>query len=316
MDRVFTILTITVFSGLATPITTFAATWDQGAQGIKVSSTTTSFNVATLQDDFFGVDYGGTGASRGQSTQNNAYLSGQTVGTNYMWSQAIAESYAPAGTTYTSYTCTTQSGTYTCKTPSQIKVKGSHQLQTDEGSFPFYCPSSWFRVNGSHCYLINENAELTKSIGSAGKKRFDLNAYHTLQSDGKVDTFMKMRTCTSHLSSSCGTYVDIFNPAPSQTLTSSNQYFFCDTVESLIHCPSSASVGWEGDQIFRPLTGTYVEHSYTIDSSATETYKVGNLSPSETNDDVCWWTTITDPGGSNPTYKSTYKYNTASQCHS
>lgn len=314
---VISTIAIVLMGGL--PLNTSeAATWDTGAQGIKAQSTTSAFNVASVEDEFFGVQYQGPGASKGQSTQNNAYLSGTlALGmTDYVWSQALVETYAKTDTTYSSYTCTTQSGTYTCQYPNKIVVKGAHHLTTAEGLFGT-CPIGWSHNSfAGNCGLIQEGLELTKNIGLDGKKRFDLNAYHTLQSDGKVDTYMKMRTCTSYLSSSCGAYFEIYNGPISQTLTSSNQYFTCDTVGSIIYCPTSASVGWEGSNTFRPKTGTYDEHFYTIDSSATVSYKYGPASPEEQNDDICWWTSITNPGGSNPTLKSTYKFNTASQCHS
>ena len=264
----FAIVLMGIFSVLTVPVAESEASWDEGAQGIKVQSTGTSFNVAAVQSDFFGVDFGGSGSSKGVSVQNNAFIDGQTIGTNYLWSQALTEAKATTSTTYTSYTYDTQSGTYTCKYPSEVEVKGALQFTTDEGSWPFYCPSGWTRNTGLDCYLIvDESNEIIKDVGDASKKRFDLYAYKTL-STGKINAVLKFRTCTDD-TSGCGSYATL-KDITSGTVAGSNEEFISDSVEGTTYYPSSALVGWEGGSTFRPLTGTYVEHSYTIDSSGTE----------------------------------------------
>jgi hypothetical protein len=293
------------------------AAWDEGAQGIKVQSTGTDFKASATQDDFFGLRYAsGALAANGQGTQNNAFISGQSIGSDYMWSQSLIQSYGNSGITYSTYTCVRyDSSNYTCYFPDEIVLKASQQFETGYGGGFFPCPWGWTTAQGNtHCYKINEGSEMTKDIGNAGKKRFDLNTYHEIMSDGKVKAIQKIRTCTSYTAGSCGSYETIRN-FTTETVANSNQRFFCDSVGGTTYCPSSASVGWEGGSEFRPRSGTYVEHTYQINTAtATESYKTGNVAPAESNKDICWWDSIDKSGSTN--YKSTYTHNTASNCHS
>jgi hypothetical protein len=289
----------------------------EGAQGIKVQSTGTDFKASATQDDFFGLRYAsGALAANGQGTQNNAFISGQSIGSDYMWSQSLIQSYGNSGITYSTYTCVRyDSSNYTCYFPDEIVLKASQQFETGYGGGFFPCPWGWTTAQGNtHCYKINEGSEMTKDIGNAGKKRFDLNTYHEIMSDGKVKAIQKIRTCTSYTAGSCGSYETIRN-FTTETVANSNQRFFCDSVGGTTYCPSSASVGWEGGSEFRPRSGTYVEHTYQINTAtATESYKTGNVAPAESNKDICWWDSIDKSGSTN--YKSTYTHNTASNCHS
>lgn len=300
-----------VFSMMSMSIPNSYAAWDEGAQGIKVTSTDGDFDVTSVQSDFFGVDFGGTAASDGVSVQTNAFVDGQTIGTNYLWAQSVTEARPIPTTTYNSYTCGTQSGTYTCEYPNEVQMKGTFQMETDEGPLFFECPGGWTRVNGSHCWIIiAESTEATKDVGDAGDKRFDLYAYMELQSDGEVYAEQKYRTCDDD-DGPCTGYTSL-KSGTSDSVANSNEEFTSDQIGGTTYYPSSATVGYEGGQVFVPLTGTYIEHTYQVnDGSAVESYKTGNIVPGEANDDICWWDSISDSGGASPNFKSSAKYDTS-----
>ncbi|MEM2760942.1 MAG: hypothetical protein QXN83_09660 [Nitrososphaerales archaeon] len=305
--------------------------WDKGAQGIQVSNTAADYNVAILQTDQKGWKSLGTSDGTGTGSMNSAFLSGQTTGTNYLWSNA-ANLWRAASSTYNSYTCSTwPSGTFTCQYVNSIVYAPRQEFITDKtGGFPNCNDGSagagfWtYDSVNQNCYKRHPDpvAEYTFNIGAGGYKRFDMNGYMTLQSDGKVHSILKFRRCTSDAESSCGFWVTRLDYT-SPTLTSSNQKFTSGVVGGTTYYPNGALVGHSGGSSYTAQPGTFVELTYdATDSSGSPTASFKRCAPStgagicnapaEGNTNLCWWSPIGTTGVAKQ-YKSSAKYDTACQ---
>jgi hypothetical protein len=300
------------------------AAWDKGAQGIKVSGTSSSFNIAAAQTDLMGWRTTGTSDGTGASSQLNTYLSGQTTGTSYLWAQSVI-SFRASSSTYNSYTCNTwPSGSMTCDYVNAITLTPRTEFHTGKGLFGCNDGSAgWgFWINDDlDCYHsnppLNQLIEYSRNIGASGYKRFNLYEYMTLSSDGKINSVTKLSRCTTQ--TSCGGYEQFFSYT-SPTMTSSNQKFTSGSVGGTTYYPNAVFVGHSGGAVYTGKTGTYFEQTFDVSDSSTGNASYSKCtssnvctSPAEGNQDICWNTTIGDTGTAR-NFKSSAKYSTS--CHS
>jgi hypothetical protein len=282
------------------------ATYNVGSQGLEAHSTTSTFKQATLESQFEGTRYA-TDANNGFSVQNNQFVQGFTVGNGYLWTQSVIQAESATGTTWNSHTCTTQGGSYTCKLPASVKLRGVYNFWTDDGVFNS-CPSGFtYDPSVDECYKLDGTQFNTVTLSSS-ITRLDLNAYQDIQSDG-IHMIQKYRTCTG--SFSCGGYTNIMTWQVFSYANSNSRYDLGTPPEG-IRWGTQAIVGQcascnGGSGRVQFLDGTYFTEKYTINSSGTPILRAAGAidAPTENNDDLCWWDSITNPGGSNPTYSVT-----------
>lgn len=327
MPKFSIVILMTLMLASGAYVSTFPAAyaaWDKGAQGIKVSGTSSSFNIAAAQTDLMGWRTTGTSDGTGASSQLNTYLSGQTTGTSYLWAQSVI-SFRASSSTYNSYTCNTwPSGSMTCDYVNAITLTPRTEFHTGKGLFGCNDGSAgWgFWINDDlDCYHsnppLNQLIEYSRNIGASGYKRFNLYEYMTLSSDGKINSVTKLSRCTTQ--TSCGGYEQFFSYT-SPTMTSSNQKFTSGSVGGTTYYPNAVFVGHSGGAVYTGKTGTYFEQTFDVSDSSTGSASYSKCtssnvcnSPAEGNQDICWNTTIGDTGTAR-NFKSSAKYSTS--CHS
>ncbi|MEM3001084.1 MAG: hypothetical protein QW684_04015 [Candidatus Nitrosocaldus sp.] len=296
---------------MTTPI---HAAYNIGTQGIQVKNTTGTFTRATVQDEVRGVRFENVGATYGFGTQNNAFLRPQVIGQEFLWAQSIVLAKAPSGVTYSTYNCRLQDGSsFSCAVPSQIELVGHFELYTKPGiggcdalDLP---GEDWTLLYTGECNLLKEGMTITVTMPSAtNKPRIDLNAYAQVNtSTGKLYVDQKYRICQG---GTCGTYTKLFSYTTQRQLVSQGGHFDLGTISGDIYFPIAATVGYCCSLRVNFQTGTFITHVYTINTSATPEYRptTVNKAPSEENGNYCWWDTISNPGGTNPTYRTSAKY--------
>ncbi len=301
--------------------------WDNVAQGIEVDNTDSNFNEASGEADIFGARFEGLQDAEGFGLQHNAFLSGQITGTNYLWVQNIIFVVADS-LNHNTYTCSTwPSGTYTCAYVDKVNLNSRMEFHTDDTGILNTCEQGsvslgfWkYDIADDACYHIEDDIIEPVNIGLDGKKRFDINLYDKLETNGKVKLISKFRTCTSDLLSSCGAFTELWNTTSEFAMTSSNQHFTSDTFEGKEYATNMVLVGHSGGDIFNTLDNTYIEMVYdATDSGGTPTvdFKRCNSAaftkscvlPAESNRYIFWESPIGDTG-TQYQFKSSAKYDT------
>ncbi len=293
------------------------ADYSTSSQGVEAHNTSSTFTQATVEHQFYGANFatGSIGSGNGISVQNNQFTSGFTIGTEFLWSQSFIQFELPSGITYTNINCTTQSGSsYNCTMPSQVALKGVVNFWTKQNSFGG-CPTTWVAMTDGNCSNIFAGSWYTIPLNS-GTTRFDLNAYQQINTDGTIYLDQKYRTCTP----GCSSYSTLYDlTSPSAYGQPGNFYYDLGTYHG--NTPYYGVEGIEGecsscDNDFGKATmnsGTYSTQSYTINSSGTPYYRSvpNGAAPSEQNYQLCWYSSISNTGGSNPTFSTSALYNPA-----
>jgi hypothetical protein len=304
------VMTVIVFSAVAASGQNLAfATYNVGSQGVEEHSTSSTFTNASVQEGFEGVKTD-TGTSNGLSVQNNHFVHGFTTGSGYLWVQSFIQHEIPTTATFNSHTCTTQAGSYTCKLPSSVNIRGLTNYWTAQ--FLGTCPSGWSTSGMSDCVLVPATPAFTSVTLSSSVTRIDLYAYQELQTSGNVYEVQKYRTCTT----SCTAYTQLATDTKSYVSTTA--YYDLTThfggsvygVESVVGECGICDAGGAGKAKF--YDGTYGTEVYTINSSGSPSYRASGSStaPSEENSSLCWWNTIGNTGGTNPTLTATAQFGT------
>ncbi|HYL67007.1 MAG TPA: hypothetical protein VEU72_07630 [Nitrosopumilaceae archaeon] len=305
------VMTIIVSSAFATSEQNNAfATYNVSSQGVEEHSTTSTFKTPSVQVGFEGV-VTGTGTGSGLSVQNNHFIHGFSVGTGYLWAQSIVQQEIPTSATYNSHSCTTQAGSYTCKLPSSVTIRGLDNYWTNKDIFGG-CPSGWTLLSPD-CYFVPTPGNWNTVTLSSSSTRIDEYTYQNIDSSGNLNLIQKYRTCTS----SCTGYTQLDSDTRAYATSSSyydlTTYFGGTTygVEAVVgECGTCG--GGTGKVTFSD--GTYGTETYTLDSSGSPAYRASGATtyPAENNVDLCWWSSIGNTGGSNPTLTATAKYGTCS----
>lgn len=291
----------------------YAAAYNVSSQGVEHRSTGTTFKTATVEDRFEGtiVDIG---QNNGLSVQNNHFIRNFVVGTDYLWSQSGVQLERPGATTY-SHTCTTQSGTYTCKLPSTVNLRGVYNFWTAQ--FFGTCPSG-FSPSLGLCVKAGAGTWTGSPLPSS-TTRLDLNAYQTIQADGKVYLDQKYRTCTG--SFSCGSYFTLYShTTPTAYANSSTGHYNSQSISGTTYYGLQGAEGEcgscnSGTGRVNFYDGTYMTQTYTINSSGSPAYRATTTNnwPFEENNSICWWDSISNSGGSNPTFTTTARHTAGCQ---
>ncbi|MGB6463327.1 MAG: hypothetical protein WA799_00175 [Nitrosotalea sp.] len=307
------VLVIVMMSQCISPMQALA-TYDVSTQGIESQSTTSSFNQATVEGDFqgFKTDLDTSSYSNGFSVQNNHFVSNFVIGNDFLWMQSLVQVELPQGISFNSHSCTTQIGTYTCLLPSGAYVGAVYNYWTDPDFFG-QCPNAGWTLDMTTgaCYVAPTSSNFTLVSLTSSNTRIDFNAYQEIQSTGKIYLDAKYRTCTG--SFSCTGYSMIYsnttNTAYAQSppnsyytsytpLFQSTQYSAGDVVGECGACDF-------GSGMVTFYEGMYGQLSYVINSSGSPAYGTNNLDTGETNNNILWWDSITNSGGSNPTFSTT-----------
>ncbi|MGI0055907.1 MAG: hypothetical protein ACREAK_00880 [Nitrosarchaeum sp.] len=288
------------------------ATYNVSSQGLEAHSTTSTFKTATTEVQSQGIKYA-VGANNGFSVQNNQFVQGFTVGNGFLWSQSLIQAESATGTTWNSHTCTTQSGSISCQLPSSVNLRGVYNFWTDDSIFNS-CPTGFTYDSATdECYKAAGGAWVPVTLSST-KTRLDLNTFQEIQTGG-IKMIQKYRSCTG--SFTCDAYTTVKDWSPLFAYANSGSRFDLGTPPSGTRWGTQAVVGQcgscnggLGDVPF--LSGTYLTEKYTINSSGSPIMKAAGAidSPSENNTNLCWWNSITNPGGTNPTYSVTATYGT------
>jgi hypothetical protein len=296
------------------------------SQGVEAHNTNSAFTQATVLQEFYGANFP-TSSFNGISVQNDQFLVGFTTGLNYLWSQSFVQVEIPYGDQGRSIPCTTQSGSYNCHMPNEITLTPLENwwtTQQSDGS----CPStSWTPFprgagNTGDCYIqdpTNPSATLVQIPTS--DNRFDIYAYQQTNTDGTIYASQQYRLCSS---SSCDPYTPLHNyTTPVYGQTGSGNFFFGTGtahgtsyygVQSLVGECQTCNDG-HGKVTFQ--SGTYSTQTYTINSAVTgPQYRPPGIPnyPAEQNADLCWWNSITNSGGSNPTFTTSAVYSGSQPC--
>ncbi|MEO9362413.1 MAG: hypothetical protein ABI348_00800 [Nitrososphaera sp.] len=291
------------------------ATYNVSSQGVEAHGTASTFTQATVEDRFEGVRTD-LGDNNGLSVQNNHFLSHFTVGNNYLWSQSFVQQQIPTTATFNNHACTTQAGSFTCSLPSQVQLRGVYNFWTHANIFGF-CPSGFTAMSGE-CANINAGTWNTVNL-STSNTRLDLNTYQEIQSPGNVYLDQKYRTCTG--SFSCTGYTTLYSYTSPQYGNVGNFYYDIGTFNGNsrygVEGPEGQCGGCNGGTSRVNFgAGTYETQTYSITNPGgvpSPAYRASGITdtPAEQNANLCWWNSITNSGGSSPTFTTTAQYNTA-----
>lgn len=288
------------------------AIYNVGSKGIEHRGTDTTFKTTTVEDRFEGVRPSTNGQHNGFSVQNNHFVENFAVGNGFHWAQSTVQIETPNSPTYNTHTCTTQDATYLCQLPNQLNFRGVTNFWTDDTSGS--CPTGFEFVSSSGlCVDVDVGTWKGWGIGS-DITRVDVNAYQQLQLSGRIYMDQKVRFCTG--SFSCGSYTTLFT-APTNTYANSNSYYNSDVVFGATEY-GTQTLGGEcggcngGTGRITFDSGTYLTKVYTVQGPGNPVYRASGDDnwPTEDNDDICWWDSITD-GGS--TFTTTARQDTACQ---
>lgn len=306
-------LALTIVTTVALPMSeanqAFAA-YNVNSQGVEAHGTSTSFKSATAEDQWEGIQTA-KGTGQGTSLFNNHFVKNFSVGKDMLWSQSFVQIETPTSATTNSHTCTTQSGTYTCKLPSTVNLVGVYNVWTFQNAGT--CPTGFTPQPGGTCVDLGNGSIWGVTISST-KTRIDTNTFNQVQSTGKLYMDQKYRTCTG---STCSAYTTVYSHLTPVYATTSG-YFGSQFIP-----PLSATyygiVGPEGEcgtcnggaGRVSFLDGTYATQWYST-TSATPVYRAsGDLNlPKEQNKDICWWDIISTGGSLHTT---TYRYTAGCQ---
>lgn len=297
----------------------YGAAYNVSTQGVEHRSTGTSFKQATVEDRFEGV-VTDIGTNNGLSTQNNHFVNNFVVGNNWLWSQSPVQLERNTAT-LNNHSCTTQAGAYTCKLPSEVKVRGVPQIWTTTNIFGQCPPSPFTSVGGGLCVNIQTGSWNTVTLSSS-VTRLDLNTYQEIQSSGTMYLDQKYRTCTG--SFSCTGYTNIKSyTTPTAYASSTNGHYNSQSISGTTYYGNGATVGECAASVGCNLNtgrvnfydGSYYTKAYVINSSGSPAYRATSVNsfPTEENKNICWWDSISNSGGSNPTFTTTARYNSACQ---
>ncbi|MEM2159761.1 MAG: hypothetical protein QXN55_02265 [Candidatus Nitrosotenuis sp.] len=279
------------------------ATYNVNSQGMDARSTTTSFKQATVEDRFEGIitdvqsinNPPPPGGLVGASVQNNQFV--KNCNTTYcngslMWTQSVEKIETPDTATINSHSCTTQAGSFTCKLPSTVNVRGLYNAWTQQGAGGT-CPSG-FNPSVGYCGKVDQGSLWGVTISST-KTRLDLNTYQEIRTDGTIYTDAKYRTCTG---STCGAYSTAYTIPTPQPFGTSSSYYGSQSISGTTYYGTGVTVGecgtcngGTGRANFKD--GTYLTKLYVPNSgSYTLAYKAAGSWPGEQNQGICWWDTI------------------------
>lgn len=288
------------------------ATYNVGSKGVEHRGTDTTFKTATVEHRIEGAVPSTNGANNGFSVQNNHFVKNFAVGTGFLWAQSVVQIETPSSPTYTTHTCTTGDASYLCKLPNQYNMRGVTNFWTDDTSGT--CPSGFVYFSAvGQCVDADAPSSFTTVSLSSSITRVDVNTYQELQSSGKIYMDQKVRTCTG--SFSCGSYTTLYT-GPNNTYANSNSYYGSQSISGTTEYGTQTlgaecgSCNTSGRVTFN--SGTYLTQIYTVQGPGNPVYRASGDDgwPSEDNDDICWWDTITD-GGS--TFTTTARQDTACQ---
>lgn len=308
------VMTMIIFSTIAISEQNNAfATYNVSSQGVEEHSTTSTFKTPTVQVGFEGVKTD-TGSQNGLSVQNNHFVHGFSTGTGFLWVQSAIQQEIPTSATYNSHTCTTQAGSYTCQLPSSVNLAGVYNYWTAK-NIVGNCPNASWHVSGNYCVLDPPSLSWTPVTLSSSNTRIDEYTYQNIDTSGNISVLQKYRTCTS---SSCTGYTQLVTTDTRAFATSSSYYdlttYFGGIIYGVEAVVGQCGVcnGNTGTATF--YDGTYGTETYTLNSSGSPAYRASGatFAPGEENSNLCWWDTIGNTGGSNPTITATAKYGTCS----
>jgi hypothetical protein len=304
-----------IFTAILPAITSsqaLAEDYTQASQGIEAHNTTSTFTSATTEFDFYGAQVPEQ-TDQGFSVQNNQFTNGFTEGTTFLWSQSVIQFEIPSGTGATAQTCSTQGGSYTCEMPKSIEIRGAPQLWTATSNGA--CPTGWTNNGDGTCYELFLGTWW--GIGWSSLQHFDLYVYQQINSDGSITLNEKYRTCDS----TCSIFTTIETASTEVVGQPGNFYYYLGNNEHQYPVWGvQALVAECGTCSFFAnfKAGTYATATYTINSSGNGVFRPAGTaySPTEQNENLCWWPTISSTGGSNPTFSTSARYNNSTTpCH-
>jgi len=290
------------------------ATYSTSSQGDEAHGTGSGFNQATVEDDVNGfqvTQYGGSLPS-GFSTQNNQFIEGFKVGTNFLWAQSFVQADYST-TNFNSHSCTDADGnSVNCYLPTSVNLTGVYNFWTDPSSGTT-CPSGFtYDLASAECFQVGSGTTTSVPLSSSNT-RLDLNAYQEIQSTGNVYLDEKYRVC----SPSCSSYTTL-NSHTAVGYAQAPQFGFYGTYYdgTTFWYGLAGTVGEcgkcdDGAGRVQFHDGTYLTHVYTINNSATGQYRSSGTTsfPAEENSHLCWHGTISSAGST--TFTTTAKYSTS-----